>query len=453
MGTAEIHAVPTPVTCGDALAGAHRAPRSQSVRPLAKGDTASGWSIGAGWGESLTSGSARAEGCNPPPLLHPSSTAGARRRHGLCWRPSGVVWRTAVWSFIPRRPGSSTARTTTGRVSMNTSRSTSSATPSNRDGRRTGGGATSSASCRRSAPRPRRRSGRPSAAGGWRPPGTTSAWRIWLALRTLDLARAALAPWPRSSRARTSWSSWSPTGCPGPGGSVWGPGTTPHAARMAGFARAAGLGAVLTNAVRYADRRDAPAVDVLDAARRLVALDRRHVDRGNAEGFLKSGKQMAEVRRGDRPAGRARRRSDREARRLLAHTRAVADRCALDPRADLGLGEVHFPEFELGQPAATGAASTPAHRGATALLRARCEAGDRPPLRQRPAPADLEAARRRAGDDPRPGLRVVLPDRRRRHRPDPRDGGARARRAGRAPAAWSTTCSASPGSTRSATAC
>ena len=68
--------------------------------------------------------------------------------------------------------------------STNTSRSTSSATPSNRDGRRTGGGDTSSASCRRSAPRPRRRSGRPSATGGWRPPGTTSAWRIWLALRT-----------------------------------------------------------------------------------------------------------------------------------------------------------------------------------------------------------------------------------------------------------------------------
>src|SRR3954464_11288625 len=97
-------------------------------------------------------------------------------------RPSGVAWRNAVWSFIPRRPGSSTARTTTGRGRTNTSRSTSSATPSNRDGRRTGGGDTSSASCRRSAPRPRRRSGRPSAAGGWRPPGTTSAWRIWLAL-------------------------------------------------------------------------------------------------------------------------------------------------------------------------------------------------------------------------------------------------------------------------------
>ena len=64
---------------------------------------------------------------------------------------------------------------------------------------------------------------------------------------------------------------------------------------MAGVARQAGLGTVLTNAVRYADRLDAPTVDVLDAARRLVALDRRHVDRGNAEGFLKSGKQMHEV--------------------------------------------------------------------------------------------------------------------------------------------------------------
>ena len=99
----------------------------------------------------------------------------------------------------------------------------------------------------------------------------------------------------RSSRGRTSSSSWSPTGCHTGVRLRWGPGTTPHAARMAGFARAAGLGAVLTNAVRYADRRDAPVVDVLDAARRLVALDTRHVDRGNAEGFLKSGKQMHEV--------------------------------------------------------------------------------------------------------------------------------------------------------------
>ena len=158
-------------------------------------------------------------------------------------------------------------------------------------------------------------------------------------------------------------------------GSVWGPGTTPHAARMAGFARDAGLGAVLTNAVRYADRRDAPVVDVLDAARRLVALDKRHVDRGNAEGFLKSGKQMHEVAEEiARLAGLGD--TDREAHRLLAQTRTVADRCALDPRADLGLGEVHFPEFDLSasfradlQPSST--TGSPADD----LLRGRCEAG------------------------------------------------------------------------------
>lgn len=85
-------------------------------------------------------------------------------------------------------------------------------------------------------------------------------------------------------------------------GRTWGPGSSAHAARMAGIARRAGLATVLTNAVRYADRLDAPTIDVLDASRRLVALgsaQQRHVGpadfRGNAEGFLKSGKQMHEV--------------------------------------------------------------------------------------------------------------------------------------------------------------
>lgn len=144
-----------------------------------------------------------------------------------------------------------------------------------------------------------------------------------------------------------------------------GPGTTAHAARLLALARAAGVPAVLTNAVRYADRRDAPVADVLDAARRLVALDVRHVDRANAEGYLKSGKEVAEVAddvvraAGLEPAA---------ARRLLAATRRVAERCVLDPRADLGIGEVHFPEFEV----LTGGGSS---RPADAVLRERCEAG------------------------------------------------------------------------------
>ncbi|GAB3265792.1 DNA polymerase III subunit alpha [Nocardioides dilutus] len=189
------------------------------------------------------------------------------------------------------------------------------------------------------------------------------------------LGLAALAPWrdlvPRTHLQVELVSHRLPGG--GADRGAWGPGTSAHAARMAGLARRAGLGAVLTNAVRYADRGDATTVDVLDAARRLVALDRRHVDRGNAEGYLKSGKEMAEIAeevvRLYAGSGGGLGETMREAQQLLAHTRAVADRCALDPRRDLGLGEVHFPEFEL---------STD-HTDADVALRARCEGaiGDR----------------------------------------------------------------------------
>ena len=180
-------------------------------------------------------------------------------------------------------------------------------------------------------------------------------------LRRDDLAHAVLASWREVVDPADLLVEVVSHRLPGSG-----PGSSPHAARMLGIAREHHLGAVLTNAVRYADRVDATTVDVLDAARRLVPLDLRHVDRGNAEGFLKSGKQMAEVAEeicrfagvGD---------SDREARRLLARTRAVGDRCALDPRSDLGLGEIHFPEF--------GSSREEADR----MLRGRCEGaiGDR----------------------------------------------------------------------------
>ncbi|GEP37110.1 DNA-directed DNA polymerase [Nocardioides psychrotolerans] len=181
-----------------------------------------------------------------------------------------------------------------------------------------------------------------------------------------DLALAALEPWqslvPRSHLVVELVSHRRGRGSD----AGWGAGTTPHAARMAGIAHQAGLTAVLSNAVRYADRRDAVTVDVLDAARRLVALDLRHLDRRNAEGFLKSGKQMHEVAE---EICRAAGLDDREATRLLAATRTVADRCALDPRDDLGLGEVHFPEFTL----------STEHASADVALRARCESaiGDR----------------------------------------------------------------------------
>ncbi len=221
--------------------------------------------------------------------------------------------------------------------------------------------------------------------------GPASEFGMAMTLRRDDLAMAALAPWrevvPPENLLIELVSHRLPQRAVNGGQSHWGPGTSQHAARMAGIARQAGLGSVLTNAVRYVDRRDAPVVDVLDAARRLVALDRRHVDRGNAEGFLKSGKQMHEIAEEvSRLSGIGD--SEREARRLLAQTRIVADRCSLDPRVDLGLGEVHFPEFVVSGGFETGAARPPQPTNWTGIpplisadiaLRARCEAaiGDR----------------------------------------------------------------------------
>ena len=217
-----------------------------------------------------------------------------------------------------------------------------------------------------------------------------------------------------------------------------GPGSSPHAARMAGLARSggrrgwgpAGVTTVLSNAVRFADRLDAPTVDVLDATRRLVPMDVRHLDRSNAEGFLKSGKQMHEVAEEIcRYAGLGEHGS-RGATELLAATRTVADQCVLDPREDLGIGEVHFPEFEVTSialsrrwcpvlVAGTGLRGLRGERGwdwppgaRTSGARSSVTArGSRPPtcraprplrgrdrvaLRRPPTAADLEAARRRA---------------------------------------------------------
>ena len=156
-----------------------------------------------------------------------------------------------------------------------------------------------------------------------------------------------------------------------------GEGDAVRAARLLGFATEHRLGAVLTNAVRYADPGDAVAADALDAARRLVALDIRHVDRVNSQGYLKSGKEMhlvaEEVARlagvagvvgvGHTGAGGG---AGTAASALLAATRKVAEQCAVDPRTDLGIGEVHFPELNIVDGSG---------RPAEVVLRERCEAG------------------------------------------------------------------------------
>ncbi|NLE98740.1 MAG: DNA polymerase III subunit alpha, partial [Propionibacterium sp.] len=101
------------------------------------------------------------------------------------------------------------------------------------------------------------------------------------------------------------------------------------------------LPAVATNMVRMARREQAAIVDVLDAARRLVPLDMRNIDRANAEGYLKPEPAMrAAVDEAARLIGA-------DPREVLDATESLAERAALDPMGDVGLGEIRLPEFEI----------------------------------------------------------------------------------------------------------
>ncbi|MFD8564775.1 DNA polymerase III subunit alpha [Streptosporangium canum] len=170
-----------------------------------------------------------------------------------------------------------------------------------------------------------------------------------------------------------------------------GPGSLVLAGRMLAFAAQQRAAAVLTNAVRYAERSAARVGDVLAACRRRLPISRaRHA---NAEAYLKSPAEMRQVaEQVTAAAGLA----PAAAGHLLACTLAAARACTLDPVTDLGIGErrVRFPEPHL-----LGVVSTDpsdpadpvgAAGAADGVLRVRCEAG----LNARALGADRAALRR-----------------------------------------------------------
>ncbi len=125
------------------------------------------------------------------------------------------------------------------------------------------------------------------------------------------------------------------------GGPEGTPGCRSHAARLLGLADAAGVPAVLSAAVRHAEPGQVRTVDVLDAARRLVVLDSRHLDRVTDAGHLAGTAAMRaralEVTSGDTA----------RADRLLVMTARLAAECVQHARDDLGIGAVHLPEPEV----------------------------------------------------------------------------------------------------------
>jgi error-prone DNA polymerase len=141
-----------------------------------------------------------------------------------------------------------------------------------------------------------------------------------------------------------------------------GPFSTAHAARSLIFARDHDIDAVITNAVRIRDAADGPVADILDCARQLVPLHQRHLERRNAQGYLKSSDEMISL-----AAEIARAGGERTPRELLQTTRKWAERALLSPQRDLGLGGIHLPEAHI-----VGADSANSMR---ALLRTRCESG------------------------------------------------------------------------------
>jgi error-prone DNA polymerase len=115
---------------------------------------------------------------------------------------------------------------------------------------------------------------------------------------------------------------------------------------MLRLADRAELGAVATNPVRYLVPEDAFLADALECMRRIVPIDRHHVSRVNAEGWLKSRRQMRALF-DERPD-------------LCRETLRIAESCAFD----LGLRTMHLPDFP-----------TPGDRSADAVLAERCRRG------------------------------------------------------------------------------
>ncbi|MFB4293019.1 DNA polymerase III subunit alpha [Nonomuraea sp. ATR24] len=123
----------------------------------------------------------------------------------------------------------------------------------------------------------------------------------------------------------------------------YGFGDATTALRMLALAESAGVPAVLSNAARYLDPADHQVGDVLDAARQLVPLHPRHLERTTSHAYLKSGKEMLQV------AAKICGGDQDRVTRLLRATRQVAEACAMEAAELLALRksppDLHLPEI------------------------------------------------------------------------------------------------------------
>jgi error-prone DNA polymerase len=110
------------------------------------------------------------------------------------------------------------------------------------------------------------------------------------------------------------------------------------------------------------NRSDGPLADVLDSARNLVPLHKRHVERQNSEAYLKDIKQMHQLATEISQAA-----GESTPHQLIKTTMQWAEMAILDPRRDVGIGKIHLPEAEV--------VGGKTQSDLTTQLKQRCEAG------------------------------------------------------------------------------
>jgi len=121
-------------------------------------------------------------------------------------------------------------------------------------------------------------------------------------------------------------------------------GSVTPATRMLSLAERTGLPAVLSNAVRYGTPDEAVTADLADAARNLTSLAELEHPQFNGQAWLKPVGAMRQVARMVVDAGLH---DNGALERMLRDTELLADRCALDPAADIGLGRPRMPEARI----------------------------------------------------------------------------------------------------------
>ncbi|MGB3828425.1 MAG: DNA polymerase III subunit alpha [Ornithinimicrobium sp.] len=121
-------------------------------------------------------------------------------------------------------------------------------------------------------------------------------------------------------------------------------GSVSHAARMWALALEHDVPAVLSAAVRHVGIQQARVIDVLDAARKMVPLDERHLDRVSTAGHLADSASMSARASQVATAVGSYRVGGAD---LVRATAALAKECRQDARSDLGIGSVHLPEPEV----------------------------------------------------------------------------------------------------------